>query len=187
MALITCPECGNQVSDKARTCPQCGFTAKETLLDKTQKRLNPHKKAVIICLSIALVGILYLVITANTLNQHEKEALENCKTLKSMMVNPSSFALYDDILVYPDDEDYGTRYFISFGGTNSYGGMVQDIAIFEDTTYLGRFSNDESDFNSLKEHDHFLIAKMPYTYDVVVGNNFADFKKIDAEKIMRHL
>ena len=25
MALITCPECGNQVSDKAKTCPNCGI------------------------------------------------------------------------------------------------------------------------------------------------------------------
>lgn len=25
MALISCPECGHQVSDKARSCPQCGY------------------------------------------------------------------------------------------------------------------------------------------------------------------
>ena len=25
MALITCPECGRQVSDKAAACPQCGY------------------------------------------------------------------------------------------------------------------------------------------------------------------
>lgn len=24
MAIIKCPECGNEVSDKARTCPHCG-------------------------------------------------------------------------------------------------------------------------------------------------------------------
>ena len=24
MALITCPECGKEVSDKATTCPNCG-------------------------------------------------------------------------------------------------------------------------------------------------------------------
>lgn len=26
MALINCPECGKQVSDKASTCPNCGVT-----------------------------------------------------------------------------------------------------------------------------------------------------------------
>ena len=25
MALITCPECGKQVSDKANSCPNCGY------------------------------------------------------------------------------------------------------------------------------------------------------------------
>lgn len=25
MALITCPECGNNVSDKAKACPKCGY------------------------------------------------------------------------------------------------------------------------------------------------------------------
>ena len=24
MALVTCPECGKQISDKATTCPSCG-------------------------------------------------------------------------------------------------------------------------------------------------------------------
>lgn len=25
MALITCPECGKQISDLAQSCPNCGF------------------------------------------------------------------------------------------------------------------------------------------------------------------
>ena len=28
MALISCPECTNQISDKASVCPKCGFTIK---------------------------------------------------------------------------------------------------------------------------------------------------------------
>ena len=29
MALINCPECKNQVSDQARSCPQCGHPLKK--------------------------------------------------------------------------------------------------------------------------------------------------------------
>ncbi|MCM1233354.1 MAG: zinc ribbon domain-containing protein [Ruminococcus flavefaciens] len=29
MALINCPECGNEVSDQADSCPHCGMTLKE--------------------------------------------------------------------------------------------------------------------------------------------------------------
>lgn len=31
MALITCPECGQQVSDTAKTCPHCGYVLKKTV------------------------------------------------------------------------------------------------------------------------------------------------------------
>ena len=34
MALMLCPECGGQVSDKAHTCPHCGYPIEE-LLAKT--------------------------------------------------------------------------------------------------------------------------------------------------------
>ena len=29
MALIKCPECGENISDKANTCPHCGYTLKK--------------------------------------------------------------------------------------------------------------------------------------------------------------
>lgn len=29
MALISCPECGHDVSDSAVTCPNCGFRLKK--------------------------------------------------------------------------------------------------------------------------------------------------------------
>lgn len=45
MALITCPECGNQVSDKAEICPHCGIKiAGNTPL--LQNTLNPHQPSV---------------------------------------------------------------------------------------------------------------------------------------------
>ena len=34
MALISCPECGKQISDKAATCPHCGI--------EVQKAFMPH-------------------------------------------------------------------------------------------------------------------------------------------------
>jgi len=35
MALITCPECGRQVSDKAAACPQCGYPINSTPVQST--------------------------------------------------------------------------------------------------------------------------------------------------------
>lgn len=34
MAMIQCPECGKQISDKAATCPNCGCPVKEVINER---------------------------------------------------------------------------------------------------------------------------------------------------------
>ena len=36
MALIKCPECGKEISDKAKACPECGYKMK-----KSKKKFIP--------------------------------------------------------------------------------------------------------------------------------------------------
>lgn len=47
MALINCPECGKEISDEAKTCPNCGKPLRKS---KEKKKIN--KKAVIIIFTI---------------------------------------------------------------------------------------------------------------------------------------
>lgn len=42
MALITCPECGREISDKAAACPHCGFPIQEHLQAQTQNQTNTY-------------------------------------------------------------------------------------------------------------------------------------------------
>lgn len=69
MALIDCPECGHRVSDKAATCPSCGFgiaMARETAaagqelttVQHTTKRLKTHS---LISFLIGAFGTLLLL------------------------------------------------------------------------------------------------------------------------------
>ena len=51
MALINCPECGNQMSDTAKKCPHCGY--------KT-KKIN---KKIILGIILAIIGIIAFVFT----------------------------------------------------------------------------------------------------------------------------
>ena len=55
MALINCPECSNQVSDKAKSCPKCGYRIAKKKVDK---------KVIVICLAVlfafVLVGVIYI-------------------------------------------------------------------------------------------------------------------------------
>lgn len=53
MALIKCPECGKEISDKASACPNCGITMNDIkvgiLIQRWQevgylKKLNHHQE-----------------------------------------------------------------------------------------------------------------------------------------------
>ena len=69
MALIKCPECMKEVSDKAPTCPNCGSpiaAAKEnsevgvnlTTIQGTSKRLKSQILISVICI---IIGIIWLI------------------------------------------------------------------------------------------------------------------------------
>lgn len=74
MALISCPECGKEVSDKARTCIHCGYPLPivkktEFMTNKTQSDVQPtfeiktkskKSKILLAIISIALVGIILI-------------------------------------------------------------------------------------------------------------------------------
>lgn len=40
MALITCPECGKQISDRATSCPGCGYPLADEVLEIEQENTN---------------------------------------------------------------------------------------------------------------------------------------------------
>lgn len=52
MALITCKECGKEVSDKAKTCASCGAPVKLSI---------PKKKAHPVLVGVVALGIVYFV------------------------------------------------------------------------------------------------------------------------------
>lgn len=44
MALINCPECGNEVSDKADVCPKCGFNIGKYLQEEKERSEKEEKE-----------------------------------------------------------------------------------------------------------------------------------------------
>ena len=67
MALITCPECHGQVSDKAAVCPHCGYPLERTEREKEQ-------------LVSELTGVLKAKIDNNTANQEHPLTKEEIRT-----------------------------------------------------------------------------------------------------------
>ena len=56
MALIICPDCGNKVSDKAKSCPKCGWSIQTEI--KTEK--NPQRSSLLLA-SVGMIAVIVLV------------------------------------------------------------------------------------------------------------------------------
>lgn len=67
MALINCPECKIEISDKVKACPNCGFPLQEESNEVKQEELNNvkiHKKKtkkIIFGVILALVAIIITI------------------------------------------------------------------------------------------------------------------------------
>ena len=44
MALMSCPECGKEISDAARSCPHCGYAMRETAANQVKRTPLTEKK-----------------------------------------------------------------------------------------------------------------------------------------------
>jgi hypothetical protein len=71
MALINCPECGKEISDKSGACPNCGFPLIEGKALETEKTINIKKigfkkKKVIIISSLVLVVLIIAIVIVST-------------------------------------------------------------------------------------------------------------------------
>lgn len=105
MALIKCPECGKEVSDKAKACPNCGCpidegksreiengniekntnneTKKDDMeyTDNSEKKIKKGKVKIIVGVItlIVLAGVIYYFVTANSREYKEATELYNKK------------------------------------------------------------------------------------------------------------
>ena len=66
MALIKCKECGKEISDKAKTCPNCGNPTKSKRFD-IDKEVSTLKKFLIVGIVVIAFAIVafWIVQTVN--------------------------------------------------------------------------------------------------------------------------
>lgn len=176
MAMIRCPKCGWEVSDKATRCVRCGMTLIEQPMkfcaecgrripinaqecrfcgcpveseddeDSLISRVMEHKKPIIIVAVIAIIVVLGINLLGTSLNKDERLAYQNAVTVKKMLLDPDSFKLYDEMYILKKRDDNGkvecTYTIFTYGGTNGYGGITTDKAIFKDEKYIMDYDDD---------------------------------------------
>lgn len=195
MALIKCPECEREISDKAVSCPHCGMPIRAVTTDSEPKANNhtkkkgAHKYAIVATVAVALIAF-FVAISSGSLGAEGKIALRDCETLQEMCKVPSSFEVYEAIVYH--DENYGACTYITYGAENSYGAKLKSVAIFADGRYLGDYGDEKDDFNSLDEYDRFLLAHMQYKLYLISGSDKeyaakCEMKFVAPDKLMKKL
>ena len=130
MALIKCPECGQEVSNQAPACIHCGYPLNEemplesksqpslTKTEKTRIALNKKQKIIVSVCLVAVVLIAYLGLFH--LGTEEKYTydliIENAGDFK----NPKGIELISGTAGW-SDEDEEPYAFVCLTSTNGYG------------------------------------------------------------------
>lgn len=84
MALIKCPECGKEISDTAKSCPNCGFQIKS----KSSKRSRRFILFVAFILAIAAGGF-YV--------NYEMERSQRAREANEAFLNKCPYNTYSDL------------------------------------------------------------------------------------------
>lgn len=231
MAMIKCPKCGGEVSDKARKCVHCGEEFIEEVLPKKfcsecgkevpvgaiecpycgcpledEKAADSNnvtanlgknsskkaKKVIIPVTIIALIAIIAVIVISlrGNLNEDEQLAYQNAVKMQSMMRDPDSFKLYDEMfLLKCQDDDGNVKYtytIFKYGGANGYGAITTDEAIFKDGKYIMDYSDepDEDDSNYIEQ----LGVQLDLALFMLSGDNDTwEMVDIDIEKIKKKM
>ena len=198
MAIINCPECGKEISDRAETCIYCGYPLKEPMKEEALKKevsgkelfkevlgnfgRKIGKKGLLIILAASIV-IAAVTVSGKTLNEKEKYVYKVVAEYKDMLKDPDSLVLRGDIL-YVKDSSYDTFVAFSASGNNSYGTPVTSMPIFMNYSYIGDYGDESGDFEEIE--DKIKMAKcnlVVATWRLVGDGMVNDDKYLEAELI----
>lgn len=79
MGLIKCPECGNEVSDKAQSCPKCGAP----IIQNTPRQVQRKKRKGPGCLVTVLIFVVLITIISVMTKQPETKNSTDTETVES--------------------------------------------------------------------------------------------------------
>ena len=100
MALINCPKCGKQISDKAVKCPHCGFVPSSlqneqlaSSLEQQQPASESKRNIKLVNILLAVVGVLAIIVSLWIISNKEKFVPETTKTSVAK-TNPVPYNTY---------------------------------------------------------------------------------------------
>ena len=179
----SCTECNRTIPTDSQICPFCGCPMeKENNIKKTISYLTEKSRHYLplIILIVSVIALLLVKFSVDSmLNPYEKLAYQNVLQLQSLMKNPDSFKLYDEILILEKYDTTGnleyTYTIIEYGATNGFGGMTKGEAIFKNGTYIADLY-DNFDVSDLEK-----AAVLTELHILLYTGDATSFEKIDID------
>ena len=154
MALIKCSECGKEISDTIRKCPNCGYCKKQ----KLDKKIFIIGGA-IVALALIIGVVLMLFTREKPLTVLEQQAVDCITDYRTMMKNPDSLQVHNIRWEKNEFVEDMIFIYIDVSGQNGFGGNNRHIIRYaikkNDIEFQGN-SNDDDDDNVWKK----LYAKI---------------------------
>ncbi len=91
MALIQCPSCGNQISNKAATCPYCGQPLEPINMPQQQRQTKNNNTLIIVLVAMACLALGALAALLLNKNSNKTETPSELQTTQQT-TNPDASA-----------------------------------------------------------------------------------------------
>lgn len=182
MALIKCPECGKEISDRAEKCPNCGCPIEEqknevdsktvsinnvdSKQEKSKKKI-PKKVIVGLCsiiIIIAILVIIYFIATMDSRNYKTAQALYKSEKYEQALSKFNSLGDYKNSKEMVKKCEYEVSVDGRFMKALSKGLMLRWD--YSDEGYKEEFGKDEEDLNST-EYTDMLRKCVNYELDSI--------------------
>lgn len=171
MALIKCPECGREISDKAGKCPECGYPIKvssHSIMKGIQNKLifNTTKRRIIIVTVAICIIILTLIGIINNNPLKKSLRLINKDLDTKVEWVEAAYQKKNSVCVVSIRKGIADDYAVVFldSKTVSYESMWDDYEDYIDEWKYKWSKNGKSDkeLKKITEYQYNMIAKPQY-------------------------
>ena len=170
MALMKCPECGQDVSEQAATCPHCGYSLKESerknRVKNAKAKINANMTPIIVIGILALVCAGALLGGSFTLSGKDKQAYDILEKAAVTFKDPTSVRLVSGNFFIGD-------LYCRISATNSYGARNSTCYEISESGYVK-----EADKTSVSVHSGYFDDTSTLNIDKI---NKALAKKFPSE------
>lgn len=189
MALVSCPECGKEISDSSNACIHCGYVlAKKKSLVEIAKEYKSKLIPIGAILLVIILGVSLFATGIIGMSSAERAASSNIKTLQKTLLDPSSIILYEVYQSFEYSENKSAT-LIHYGAKNKGGGITDDWAYVSDkelqsyNEYEKAVRNDDN--TTILANGTVMFAK--YNLELTGTGEDSMWKSIDVDKIQKRI